>query len=363
MYETLTVEEVKQRILGRIQTELDTREGSQLNDEVSAIAAELCEAYHSLDALEPMFYLEEASGPYIDKQAAVVGIVRKAGAFSSCAVTFTGADGATVPAGMPFYTADGLEFLLDGAVTLAGGTGSGTLTAARVGEAYNIGAGEITQTLQNVTGISGYTNGRAAGGADPESDGALLERYLERMRRSPTSGNPYHYQQWAAAVDGVGAARVVSKWDGPGTVKVLLAGPGMEPVDGGVESACAAYIESRRPVGAAVTVAAAGTREMAVHAAVTIDGTTTKAAVQTALEAAVGDYLRQLAREAFADNIDLQLETLAEKTYTVLYNRIAYLLLSIPGVVDYTALTLGGGTANIPVPADAVPVLTGVSVS
>ena len=102
---------------------------------------------------------------------------------------------------------------------------------------------------------------------------------------------------------------------------------------------------------------------MAVHAAVTIDGTTTKAAVQTALEAAVGDYLRQLAREAFADNIDLQLETLAEKTYTVLYNRVAFLLLSIPGVVDYTALTLGGGTANIPVPADAVPVLTGVSVS
>ena len=30
------------------------------------------------------------------------------------------------------------------------------------------------------------------------------------------------------------------------------------------------------------------------------------------------------------------METLEEKVYTVLYNRVAYLLLSIPGVVDYT---------------------------
>ncbi len=363
MYENLTAEEIKRRILSRMQTDLDTREGSQLNDEVSAIAAELCEAYHSLDAMAPMFYLEEASGPYIDKQAAVVGIVRKAGACSTCPITFTGRDGATVPAGMPFYTADGLEFLLDGAVTLAGGTGSGTLTAARAGDAYNIGAGEITQTLQNVSGVSGYVNGQAAGGADPESDRALLDRYLERMRRSPTSGNPYHYQQWAAAVDGVGAARVISKWDGPGTVKVLLAGPEMGPVDGGVERACAAYIESQRPVGAAVTVVSAEGCEVAVSAAVTIDGTTTKEAVRTALEAAVGAYLRQLARDAFSDNIDTQLERMEEKSYTVLYNRVAYLLLSIPGVVDYTALTVGGGTGNISVGAAQVPVLTEVVVS
>ena len=53
---------------------------------------------------------------------------------------------------------------------------------------------------------------------------------------------------------------------------------------------------------------------------------------------------------------------MAGKTYTVSYNRISYLLLSIPGVKDYTALTVDGATANITIAADEVPVLTGVTV-
>ena len=57
------------------------------------------------------------------------------------------------------------------------------------------------------------------------------------------------------------------------------------------------------------------------------------------------------------------LDTLAEETYTVSYNRISAILLTIPGVVDHTALLVGGGTENISVAADAVPVLTEVTVA
>lgn len=42
---------------------------------------------------------------------------------------------------------------------------------------------------------------------------------------------------------------------------------------------------------------------------------------------------------------------------------VAFLLLSIPGVVDYTALTLNGGTENLTIPADTLPVLKGVTVT
>ena len=80
-------------------------------------------------------------------------------------------------------------------------------------------------------------------------------------------------------------------------------------------------------------------------------------------ENAMESYLSQLVSTAFADTIDLDFDTMAGKTYTVSYNRISYLLLSIPGVKDYTALTVGGATANITIAADEVPVLTGVTVS
>ncbi len=363
MFEDWTVEGVKGRILARLTTGLQTREGSFTNDVISAAAAEICECYHSMDAMLPAFYVDGTSGPYIDRQAATVGVFRKAGKVAGCAIVFTGSDGAAVPAGTPFYTAAGLAFYLAEAVTVSGGSARGMLEAAEAGDAYNIGAGEIVSTLRNYPGIAGYANEAASGGTDPETDEALLARYHERMRRTATSGNPYHYQLWANSVDGVGASRVVSKWAGPGTVKVILADPGMEPAAADAVAACAAHIAANRPVGPSVTVEAAEGLEMAVAAQITIDGTTSRAAVQAALETAVRGYLRDLAAAAFADNIDLQLETLAEKTYTVLYNRIAFLLLSIPGVVDYTALTVGGGTGNITVAAHQVPVLTGVTVT
>ena len=200
MYENLTVEDIKSRILERITTNLQTREGSYTNDVISAAAAEIAEVYHSMDALLPAFYLDETSGTYIDRQAAVVGITRKTGTKAACSITFTGTNGAQVPGGTPFYTTAGLAFTLRETVTVADGTAAGTLEAAEVGDLYNIGAGEITQTLKNYSGITGYTNGEASGGTDPESDASLLSRYLDRMRRTATSGNPYHYQQWANSV-------------------------------------------------------------------------------------------------------------------------------------------------------------------
>jgi uncharacterized phage protein gp47/JayE len=363
MYENLTEEQVKARILARLKTPLLTCEGSFTGDIIAAIATEICQCYHAMDALEPMFYVDETSGTYIDKQAGTVGIDRKAGTLATCDVTFTGTDGATVPAGAPFYTAAGLAFYLDGAATIADGTATGTLKAAEVGAAYNIGAGEIVSTLRNYSGITAYTNGAATGGTDAETDAALVERYYARMQRSPTSGNPYHYQMWAGEVDGVGYSRVIAKWNGDGTVKVLLASPEGGAVDAEVISAAAAHIGAERPVGPAVTALSATAKTLAVSTAITIDGTTTKETVQTALTEAVGAYFKSLVAGSFTANLDAELDTIAEKTYTVLYNRVAFLLLSIPGVVDYTALTVGGGTSNVIIAADEVPVLSEVAVS
>lgn len=362
MFEDITPEGIKGRILGRLTTDLQTREGSFTNDIISAAAAEIAEVYHAMDAFRPAFYLDENSGEYIDIQAASVGIIRKPGAVAACAIHFTGIDGATIPAGAIFYTAGGLTFYLEDAVTIADGAAVGTLLAAQPGEEYNIWAGEITSVLRNYSGISGYENDAAQGGSDPETDKALLARYQDSRKRPVTSGNPYHYQQWATEVDGIEAARVISKWNGAGTVKVVLAGAGMTvPGEEDTETA-AQYIESQRPVGPAVTTVAADACNLSVAATVTIDSTTTVENVRSDLEASVRTYLQELARAAYRDNADLQFDSPDGKDYVVLYNRIAFLLLSISGVIDYADLTLNGGTDNITIPADALPILTEVTV-
>lgn len=363
MFEDMTPGKIRRRILGRLKTDLQTREGSFTGDIIAAAAEELSELYHSLDALLPAFYVDETSGPYIDRQAGVVGIVRKGGTAARCAIAFSGADGAAVPAGAVYYTASGLAFYLEAIVTVRNGTGEGTLIASEVGDAYNIAAGEIVTALRNYNGVTSFANAAADGGVDPETDGALLARYLERMRRPATSGNPWHYQRWAKEVEGVGAARVVSKWAGPGTVKIIVADQNLQPSAEAAVAACAANIEAKRPVGPAVTVEAAKALEITVEAAVTLKSGTGTAGIQMALEEAAGTYLQELASAAFGGNIDMQFDPLAAGDYEVLYNRIAYLLLSIPGVVDYSALTLNGAGANLTIPADAVPVLREVRVT
>ena len=130
MFEDMTPERIRSRILSRLKTGLQTREGSFTNDIIAAAAAELSECYHSLDALLPAFYVDETSGQYIDKQAGIVGIVRKAGTAARCPIRFTGAEKALIPAGAIYYTASGLAFYLEDTVTIRDGTGEGTLTAS-----------------------------------------------------------------------------------------------------------------------------------------------------------------------------------------------------------------------------------------
>lgn len=363
MFEDMTPERIRSRILSRLKTGLQTREGSFTNDIIAAAAAELSECYHSLDALLPAFYVDETSGQYIDKQAGIVGIVRKAGTAARCPIRFTGAEKALIPAGAIYYTASGLAFYLEDTVTIRDGTGEGTLTASEAGDIYNIAAGEVVTALRNYSGVTGFSNGEADGGTDPETDAALLARYLERMRRPATSGNPWHYQRWAKEVEGIGAARVISKWAGPGTVKVIVADQDLQPAAAAAVAACAAHIEAERPVGPAVTVEAAGTMDIRLETAVVLDACTSAETVRGALEAAAGEYLRDLAAAAFSGNADLQFETLEARRYTVLFNRIAFLLLSIPGVLDYTSLALNGAGENLTIPADTLPALREVTVT
>lgn len=349
MFEALTVEEIKADMLSRLSvSELDTREGSFVNDMISAAAYKIWICYQSLDAIVPIVYVDETSGVYIDKRCAEYGITRKAGTKAAAVLTITGTNGTAIPAGKVFVTSDGYQFVTDEAVSVAAGTASIAVTAAEVGEDYNVGAGEITLQIKNLSGITAVTNAEAAtGGADAETDAALVGRLYDFLQNTATSGNAAHYKQWALSVPGVGAAKVTPLASGAGTIGVLIVGNDNGPVDSTIVENCAAYIEANRPIGATVTVDSATGLDIDVAATITIDSSTTKAAVQAAFSAALEEYLQNIAFDK----------------YTLVYNRVAYMLLDIAGVIDYSVLTINGGTVNVAISAGEVPVIGTVVVS
>lgn len=341
-----TFDEILASIKARIPIDIDMSEGSFVDTLVRGAAFEIADSYFDQQALLPIAFVDETSGPYIDKRAAEYGIARKAGTKAHASVTFSGSDGVVVPAGTGVQTQDGLVFYTDSAVTVASGMATADVTAAESGTEYNVDAGAIV-LMQNSTGVAVSSSTAAEGGTDDETDAALLERLYALWQKPATSGNANQYEAWALEVDGIGGAKVWPAWNGGGTVKVVILDSNMEPPTPDKVSEVAVHIEEVRPICVDVTVVAATETELAIAAAVQIDSTTTKEVVQ----------------EKFTALVDAYCKSIAFASQTVVYNRIAYMLLSIDGVTDFTALTVNGGTENITLADNAVPVLGSVTVT
>lgn len=364
MFESRTPEAIKAEILGSINQSqgLSSMAGGFADGVAGPVSELMSQVYMALDGVPSMLFPDESSGGYID----LVGqqyfnITRRAGTRAYCGISFTGTAGLVIPQGTAFLTAGGLSYTLMEQVTLdSAGSGQGRLEASAVGAVYNVDAGAIDRMYINLAGLTSYTNGAAAGGTDPESDGALLSRIRERVQRPPTSGNGYQFRQWALAVAGVGQAKVVELAQGAGTVALTIVDSNYEAPAGGIVEAVEAAIAAERPVGAAVTVEAATEMSVSVEAAVTVTQGTGKGTVQAALEEALRGYCRDLIDAKYTPIYYAPEE---DGPYTLLYNRVLAMLLNLPGVENFSSLTVNGGTADVPIQAGQIPVVGEVSVT
>ncbi|MBC5736069.1 baseplate J/gp47 family protein [Lawsonibacter faecis] len=377
MFEDLTVETVKKEILDYVAEhypKLSAREGSFLDVTWGALAVQYWEMLRTLDAFIPAFYIDETSGGYIDLQSGSIGMTRKAGTRARAEITLTGRAGTALAAGTVFLTAGGLEFELTEAVAIGeDGAAVGELEAAEVGSAYNVEAGAICRMYVNPLGLDGFAAGAARGGTDAETDAELVARYYERRRKPPTSGNVYHYDQWAREVDGVGLCKVLPLWAGPGSVRVLVSDKDLGEAAGAILEAVEAHIREEMPIGPAVTVAGMEAVEIAVSVSgLLLDASATLAQVQSALTAALGAYFRAQAESSVAQHYRwyaahcgagvTQIDY-AGDTYTLRHNAVAMELLSIPGVLDFGALTMNGSEGNLQLAVGQLPRLGRVEVA
>lgn len=347
IFDGVTPESIKRDFFDNYQGSLDTREGSFLDLLISPVAWVLYKAYMDLNSVPSMLFPDETADLYLDADGARYGIYRRSGTTAEAPVTLHGTDGYTVPAGTSFLTADGREFRLVEAVTLTGGQGQGTLRALSEGVEYNVRAGAITRLYSTVPGLASFEAGEASGGTDTESNRSLYDRINYYRQHPSSSGNAADYNRWATSVEGVGSVYVVPRRDGPGTVAVILSGPDGGKVDERVVAAVKAYIETQRPVGATVVVETCKELTITVSAQiVTAEGADLES-VKAAFTAALTEYLSGVG--IFGGSLR--------------YNRAAYLLLSIDGVADFTALTVNGGKASVQLPAGTAAQLGDVQIT
>ncbi|MEY8188659.1 baseplate J/gp47 family protein [Peribacillus simplex] len=334
MYEYKTPEAIIETMLADVDDSIDKREGSVAYDLLYPAAIELSLAYVELDAVMMLGFADTTEGYWLDLRAGEFGVTRKPAAKAEGSVVLTGPADTLVPVDTLLMTDDEepIYFLTKDEVVLTGGTAT-VLAEAQIGGADgNISPGRITTLAPgDLYGVVTATNSLAFnGGADEETDEELQSRLKDRIQKPATSGNANHYLQWAKEVVGVGDAKVYPLWNGPGTVKVVLLSADKKAPTQTVIDAAKTYIESVRPFGATVTVEGAMEITLNISAKLTLQPGGDLFAIKAAFEEAYADYLQGL---AFTDPV-------------VRYSHIANLILDIPGVLDYSQLTINGGTGN-----------------
>lgn len=329
MFEAYTYDAILSDLLSRVKSDVDRREGSVIYDALAPCAYKLAEYYTQLDNFIDLVSGDTAVGEYLDRVVADYGLTRKAAVAAVRKVTTSEAVniGSRWAIGELVYgvTAEMEDNVYSAACE----------TAGTVGNTY-------TGTLSNIDNTSDATvtlGDILTEGTDEETDENLRTRFYERVRNPSTSGNAADYKKWALSVSGVGGAKVFPLWNGAGTVKVLIVDSDMA-MDAGLESAVADYIESVRPIGAAVTVASPTGLSITVSAAVKLNGSQTLDAVQAAFTASLTAYLKSTVFE----------------TYHISYAKIGSLLLATEGVGDYSGLLVNGGAANITIADTRMPI-------
>lgn len=174
------------------------------------------------------------------------------------------------------------------------------------------------------------------------------------MRTPATSGNVYHYEQWALECAGVGHVKVFPRVQGVNTVDVVIADSTGQPAGEELVAAVQAYIDpesegagrGQAPIGAQCFVSAAAEKKIVIACKVFKSNTAEADSVTAAVKAA--------SRRISPDGVRAELRLLCADRGGYPVRR---------GVVDFEGLTVGGGTANIAVGERECPVLGEVTIT
>lgn len=337
MYEAMTYEVILQRMLARIPSGFDTREGSVIYDAIAPAAAELAQMYIALDVTRDLTFIQTSSNTYLDALAAEFGLSR----IQATKALVTGFFNINIPVGSRFSGGElnykATEKISEGIYLLECET-SGTAGNAYIGRLIPI---EYIDGLQSaeITEIS-------IPAIDTETDDALKARFFESIRGGAVDGNILQYKKWAAEYPGVGRSKVFPLWNGNNTVKISI----LNAENGAASSVLIEDFQEfldpdseglgngAAPIGAIVTVSTASEKTINVSAAVHLnDGYIAAEGVEEALEA----YFNSLAYTAVNVN----------------YYEVAVTISACDSVAQISDLHVNNTMADVSLDAEEIPVL------
>lgn len=340
-----------QRMLDRVPSQIDKREGSIIYNALAPAAAELAQMYILLKNNVDLVFVDTAPDEYLDRLANQVGLTRNEATYAIKQGTFYDENDnlMNINIGERFtieeLTYKAIEKIEDGIYKME------CETAGTVGN-------NCVGSLIPVNYIDGLARAELTDilipGEDTESDDSLRSRYYDTTSEQGFGGNIIDYQNKTKEISGVGAVKVTPIWNGPGTVKLTI-------LDSNFNKATNVLIEKVQneacpglsdeglgfaPIGHVVTVDTVTEVDIKIATHVTISETASLSNVKDGIEEAINNYFLQLKQ-----NWD------SSETLIIRRSQIDTLILDVDGVIDVSNTAINERSSNFELQAFEIPVL------
>lgn len=331
MYEDKTYENLLNGMLERVPDDIDKREGSIVYDALGPTAYSQAEQYFLMNNYLDLVLPDTSVGEFQDRFLVAFNLFRKPATKAIRKVETTG----------PIELESRWE-LEDTTYKITERVSETEYRAEceQGGTIGNMYFGRLVP-VSYVVGVEVILSDIILEGTNEESNEALRERFLIKVRKPSTSGNVYDYYNWAMACKGVGAAKIFPLAYGPGTVKVVVADEDKMAATPALIKEVKDYIEEMRPIGATVTVASAEELPVNIMGRVKLKNGINLGTVQASFRMAFDAFLK--------DN--------AFDISYVGYARVGNILLETAGVEDYADLTINGYDHNIELTDEQIAVI------
>ena len=345
MYEEVTFELLLQRMLDRVPSDLDKREGSVLYTALAPAAVELQNMYLELDKILNETFASTASRENLIKRAEERGLSPQS---ATPAVWKASLIGAEVPAGTRFYCGS-----LNFTVQQKAEDGSYTLQCEQPGTQGNSAAGALTPVgyVQGLTSAS--LTELLIPGEDEEDTEAFRQRYLQSFDSNPCAGNTAYYRTFCHNLAGVGGVKVYPVWNGGGTVRlVLLNSEFQKPSDELIQQVQQAIDPPEQagqgvggaPIGHTVTVQPVQETTVNLSFSISYEEGWSFEDVSAQVEQAIDSYFLDLAKTwEESDGLTVRISWIESR------------ILEVEGIVDVGNTLLNGEAANLSLASDFIP--------
>lgn len=351
MYEDQTYEEILDRSLERVATDVDKREGSLVMNAIAPVSAEHANIYILLDSIIQNGYADTAIREYLVLRAKERGIIP----YSATKAVLKGKFNMEIPIGSRFNLNE-LNYEAIAFIENAEGSFYYQMECETGGTEGNKYFGALS-SIEYIDGnLEGDLIELLIPAEDEEDTEALRARYLASFGSTAFGGNKQDYIEKVNAMNGVGGTVVIPVWNGGGTVKLIIIDSDynvasstlVATVQEAIDPAPQGTGTGIAPIGHTVTVVSAVEKAIEITCRITFNEGYTWSQIENKAQEAIEAYLLEM-RKAWERG-----------GLVVRVSQIENRLLNLEGVLDVADTTINGVDDNLTLEQDELPVFGGV---